>query len=253
MPKQPLFLSYAFNLYSAAWSNLSTHSEHSGEDHHTDFGHTNNLHPADRHLHRPLLSYNIQPLIRHSCVLFKFSYTSSLYSSVVERQSCKLKVLGSIPSGGCLIQTWDFISHDDHASDLWRYWLHILFSFYETTPTVGLEPTTTRLRAWRSTDWARRAWSICWETITTVEYSVVLKSELWRIHMTGRSYWYKGRELSQYLLQLLFLNLFHEEYTRDGTRTHNLLLRREAPYPLGHTSRCALAPIWAVAHPYDWS
>ena len=23
--------------------------------------------------------------------------------------------------------------------------------------------------------------------------------------------------------------------TRDGTRTHNLLLRREAPYPLGHT------------------
>ena len=41
-----------------------------------------------------------------------------LYSSVVERQSCKLKVLGSIPSGGCLIQTWDFISHDDHASDL---------------------------------------------------------------------------------------------------------------------------------------
>ena len=26
----------------------------------------------------------------------------SLYSSVVERQSCKLKVLGSIPSGGCM-------------------------------------------------------------------------------------------------------------------------------------------------------
>ena len=25
-------------------------------------------------------------------------------------------------------------------------------------------------------------------------------------------------------------------HTRDGTRTHNLLLRREAPYPLGHTS-----------------
>ena len=24
-------------------------------------------------------------------------------------------------------------------------------------------------------------------------------------------------------------------HTRDGTRTHNLLLRREAPYPLGHT------------------
>ena len=30
---------------------------------------------------------------------------------------------------------------------------------------------------------------------------------------------------------------------RDGTRTHNLLLRREAPYPLGHTSvRRDIAP-----------
>ena len=96
-----------------------------------------------------------------------FSHISSLYSSVVERQSCKLKVLGSIPSGGCLVQTWDSISHDGHAYDLWRYWLHILFSFYETTPTVGLEPTTTRLRALRSTDWARRAWSLCWGTIAT--------------------------------------------------------------------------------------
>ena len=27
-----------------------------------------------------------------------------------------------------------------------------------------------------------------------------------------------------------------EKHTRDGTRTHNLLLRREAPYPLGHKS-----------------
>ena len=27
--------------------------------------------------------------------------------------------------------------------------------------------------------------------------------------------------------------------TRGGTRTRNLLLRREAPYPLGHTSCCA--------------
>ena len=28
----------------------------------------------------------------------------------------------------------------------------------------------------------------------------------------------------------------HMRSTRDGTRTHNLFLRREAPYPLGHTS-----------------
>ncbi len=31
--------------------------------------------------------------------------------------------------------------------------------------------------------------------------------------------------------------------TRGGTRTRNLLLRREAPYPLGHTSSCASWPI----------
>ena len=30
------------------------------------------------------------------------AHPSGLYSSVVERQSCKLKVLGSIPSGGCM-------------------------------------------------------------------------------------------------------------------------------------------------------
>ena len=29
--------------------------------------------------------------------------THGLYSSVVERHSCKLKVLGSIPSGGCVV------------------------------------------------------------------------------------------------------------------------------------------------------
>jgi hypothetical protein len=31
----------------------------------------------------------------------------------------------------------------------------------------------------------------------------------------------------------------YNEFTRDGTRTRNLLLRREAPYPLGHTSCCS--------------
>ena len=39
-------------------------------------------------------------------------------------------------------------------------------------------------------------------------------------------------------------------YTRGGTRTHNLLLRGEAPYPLGHTgvyiSSCALVGNWLL-------
>ena len=35
----------------------------------------------------------------------------SLYSSVAERQSCKLKVLGSIPSGGCAASTLQVAMH----------------------------------------------------------------------------------------------------------------------------------------------
>ena len=31
-----------------------------------------------------------------------------------------------------------------------------------------------------------------------------------------------------------------ERVTRGGTRTRNLLLRREAPYPLGHTSEVGM-------------
>ena len=34
-----------------------------------------------------------------------------LYSSVAERQSCKLKVLGSIPSGGCAASTLQVAMH----------------------------------------------------------------------------------------------------------------------------------------------
>jgi hypothetical protein len=36
-------------------------------------------------------------------MVFVFQDVVSLYSSVVERQSCKLKVLGSIPSGGFFV------------------------------------------------------------------------------------------------------------------------------------------------------
>ena len=36
-------------------------------------------------------------------LIFVTQHVVSLYSSVVERQSCKLKVLGSIPSGGFLL------------------------------------------------------------------------------------------------------------------------------------------------------
>ena len=36
--------------------------------------------------------------------------------------------------------------------------------------------------------------------------------------------------------------------TRGGPRAHNLLLSREEPYPLGHTSYDALAPRLAIMH-----
>ena len=37
---------------------------------------------------------------------------------------------------------------------------------------------------------------------------------------------------------IVFCCVGNEIGTRDGTRTRNLLLRREAPYPLSHTSCC---------------
>ena len=38
--------------------------------------------------------------------------------------------------------------------------MHTFFLFIKSTPPVGLEPTTARLRAARSTDWARKATDI---------------------------------------------------------------------------------------------
>ena len=37
-----------------------------------------------------------------------------------------------------------------------------------------------------------------------------------------------------------------DAHTRGGTRTRNLLLRREAPYPLGHTSSWCACRSWAM-------
>ena len=34
------------------------------------------------------------------------------------------------------------------------------------------------------------------------------------------------------------MHVFWDDNTRGGTRARNLLLRREAPYPLDHTSTC---------------
>lgn len=58
--------------------------------------------------------------------------------------------------------------------------------------------------------------------------------ESWAGHIAGDHEAHIGPMLT---LQRL---AFQYKYTRGGTRTRNLLLRREAPYPLGHTSWCCL-------------
>lgn len=44
----------------------------------------------------------------YSAIILQQDAALSLYSSVVERQSCKLKVLGSIPSGGLFLASARF-------------------------------------------------------------------------------------------------------------------------------------------------
>ena len=44
--------------------------------------------------------------------------------------------------------------------------------------------------------------------------------------------------LDEGALSMSSLSWSIETNTRGGTRAHNLLLRREAPYPLGHTGGC---------------
>ena len=41
------------------------------------------------------------------------------------------------------------------------FFFHPFPTYYKKTPPVGLEPTTLRLKAARSTDWARKALAIC--------------------------------------------------------------------------------------------
>ena len=54
-------------------------------------------------------------LARDACYIIKTcnEIRTGLYSSVAERQSCKLKVLGSIPSGG--FSTWDLCARGANA------------------------------------------------------------------------------------------------------------------------------------------
>jgi hypothetical protein len=123
-----------------------------------------------------------------------------LYSSVVERQSCKLKVLGSIPSGGCYF-----------------------------APAVLCSRV-----------------SYCW--CRSCGGALCLAQGIWRNGSASdsRSEGWEFESLCPHFVRPRWvgLRLGHTRsavarvYTRGGTRTHNLLLRGEAPYPLGHTGVC---------------
>ena len=55
----------------------------------------------------------------------------------------------------------------------------------------------------------------------------------WTTCRTGRAI-----HVPQFQERQLGIPLWRRLNTRDGTRAHNRLLRREAPYPLGHTGYC---------------
>jgi hypothetical protein len=44
-----------------------------------------------------------------------------------------------------------------------------------------------------------------------------------------------GREFDSRITPFFYCKKVCDEKVRTGTRTQNLLLRRQAPYPLGHT------------------
>ena len=57
----------------------------------------------------------------------------------------------------------------------------------------------------------------------------------WWRHKSGSQAMGAAGAMSQWISTSVWIGL-QPHSTRDGTRTHNLLLRGEAPYPLGHTS-----------------
>ena len=59
----------------------------------------------------------------------------------------------------------------------------------------------------------------------------------WWRHKSGSQAMGAAGAMNQWISTSAWIGL-QPHNTRDGTRAHNLLLRGEAPYPLGHTSMC---------------
>ena len=90
---------------------------------------------------------------------------------MVERQSCKLKVLGSIPSEGCKLGAWTFGMHmpslvialrvtlhlSSHALLRMRYQVHVVL--------VRLQPNTCHVDSVRGCTSSRRAFALATEDL----------------------------------------------------------------------------------------
>ena len=122
-----------------------------------------------------------------------------LYSSVVQRQSSKLKALGSIPSGG----------------------------YYFVAGFVVCRLLVIQFCLWRG----------------LLRSSALLNTGIWRNGSASdsRSEGWEFESLCPHFvaarvgIKSCATPVASSAYTRGGTRTHNLLLRGKAPYPLGHT------------------
>ena len=135
------------------------------------------------------------------CLLWRrlLCQSQRLYGSVVERQSCKLKVLGSIPNRG----------------------------YYFVAGFVVCRLVVIQFYGWRG----------------LLRSSALLNTGIWRngsasdSRSTGWEFEFLCPRVvaARVGIKSCATPLASSAYTRDGTRTHNLLLRREAPYPLGHT------------------
>ena len=73
----------------------------------------------------------------------------------------------------------------------------------------------------------------------------------WWRHKSGSQAMGTAGAMNQWIFTSAWIGL-QPHNTRDGTRAHNLLLREEAPHPLGHTSSCQCngnKPIQYRGHP----
>ena len=77
------------------------------------------------------------------------------------------------------------------------------------TPTEGLEPSTIRLRAWRSTDWARPAWWIILEIINNIYYYIYNFIYIMSLFKSFNKLWVNTKTIQLKLYQAWSIMFFY--------------------------------------------